>query len=66
MILFVHRDLWMHYSVELLFNNVAIGAFGHLFYVGEGRLSGLWPRAWVFLEILELVNINVYADINCL
>ena len=56
----------MHYSVELLFINVAIGTFCHLFSVGEGWPSGLWPRAWVFLEIFELCIISLYTDIICL
>ena len=33
--------------------------------MGEGWRSGLWPRAWVFLEINELFIINLYIDINC-
>ena len=55
-----------HYSVELLFINVAIGAFCHPFSVGEGWGSGLWPRAWVSHEIFELFIVNLYTDINCL
>ena len=56
MMLSVHGDLLTHYSVELLFINVAIGAFGHPFSEGEGWLSELWPKAWVLLEIFELVS----------
>ena len=51
--LFVHWDVLTHYSVELLFINVAVGALCHIFSVGEGWQSGLRPRAWVFLEIFE-------------
>ena len=49
--LFVHWDLLSHYSLELLFINIAIGAFYHPFSVGERWWSELWPRAWVVLEI---------------
>ena len=35
------EDLLAHYSVELLFINVAIGPFCHPFSLGEGWWSGL-------------------------
>ena len=66
MLLFIHGDLLTHYSVELLFINVDIGAVRHPFSKGEGLWSGLRPRACVFLEIFELLIINLFTDINCL
>ena len=33
--------------------------------VGEVWWSGLWPRAWVDLEIFELPIINLNTDIVC-
>ena len=49
--LFVHGDLWSHYSVELLFINVAIGTF----CMGEGWRSGFQPRPGFFWRSLSCV-----------
>ena len=55
----VKMDLWTHYSVELLFINVAIGAFCHPLSQGRRWGSDLWPRAWVANEILQMCNIHL-------
>ena len=59
------RDLWTHYSVELMFINVAIGTFYRPFSIWEGRWSVLWPRVCMFPEIFGLFDVNVLTDINC-
>ena len=49
--LYGQGDLWTHYSVEILFINVAIDAFCRTFSMEEGQRSGLRPRAYVACEI---------------
>ena len=60
--LIIQGDLLTHYSVELSFIYVAIDTFSHPSSLGGGW-SGLWPGAWVVLEILELFIIDLYTDV---